>query len=61
MEELIQQLKSNRYLINISHLERECGVPNYAIHNCINGRGCKQFKKSNEVIKSFLRSHGIFQ
>jgi|Laugresp1bdmlbsn_1035097.scaffolds.fasta_scaffold00123_1 hypothetical protein len=60
MNELIDKLKEGRYLINISQLERESGLPSFVIHNCIKGRGCKQFKKNSEIIKAVLQKHGIF-
>jgi len=59
MNELIEKLKERKYLINISHLERECLMPNYSIHNCIKGKGCKHFRKNSEIIKNVLFKHGI--
>ena len=60
MDELIDKLKDSKYLINIYHLERECNLPKFSIHNCIKGKGCKHFRKNSNIIKAVLKSHGIF-
>jgi len=57
--ELIEYLQGNKYLINLSELERQCGLKKYTITNCVRGCACKGFNKNREIIVRFLKSKNI--
>ena len=57
--DLIEYLRDSRYLINLSELERQCGLKEYTISNCVRGCACKGFNKNKSIILAFLKSKHI--
>ena len=59
IDDLALQIKEKGYLINVSEIERGCGLSPHVIHNCMKGKSCKGFIKNKEIIRSYLKSKNI--
>lgn len=59
IDELALQIKEKGYILNVSQIERECGLKPHTIHNCMKGKSCKAFISNKELIKGFLKSKNL--